>query len=239
MRFLRLLFRPIAWLLKVAAGSLVIFVGFSTFLGLLLGKFPYAIPETFFGIPIPYIGGATGELQTDGLALIFIRIAVVTVALTIIIGVLNLLVVHMVRFRKRDSSITARLNSLALLGAFVAAMIASLAQRQEISDFLLENVQVPIESALAGLLFFSLVYGAIRFLRNRVTPAGLLFVLTVQIVLIGALPIAGLGLLAQVTDWLMQIPVTAGARGILLGIALATLVTGLRVLIGQDRTYGE
>jgi hypothetical protein len=223
----------------ILSSVIVVFVGFSTFLGLLLGKFPYAIPETFFGIPIPYIGGTSDELPTDGLALIFIRIAVVTVALTIIIGVLNLLAVHMVRFRKRDSSITARLNSLALLGAFVAAMIASLAQRQEISDFLLENVQVPIESALAGLLFFSLVYGAFRFLRNRVTPAGLLFVLTVQIVLIGALPIAGLGLLAQVTDWLMQIPVTAGARGILLGIALATLVTGLRVLIGQDRTYGE
>src|SRR5688572_19709640 len=90
----------------ILSSVLVVFVGFSTFLGLLFGNFAYTIPETAFGAPIPMIGGVSGELQTDGLALIFIRIAVVTVALTIIIGVLNLLIVHMVRFRKRDSSIS-------------------------------------------------------------------------------------------------------------------------------------
>jgi hypothetical protein len=37
----------------------------------------------------------------------------------------------------------------------------------------------------------------------------------------------------------MPFPFSAGGRGILLGIALATLVTGVRVLIGQDRSYGE
>ena len=37
----------------------------------------------------------------------------------------------------------------------------------------------------------------------------------------------------------MTVPVNAGASGILLGIALATVVAGVRVLIGQDRTYGE
>ena len=35
----------------------------------------------------------------------------------------------------------------------------------------------------------------------------------------------------------MTVPVSAGARGMLLGIALATVVTGLRVLLGQDRSY--
>jgi hypothetical protein len=68
---------------------------------------------------------------------------------------------------------------------------------------------------------------------------GILFIITVEIVLIGALPLPGIAPLTVLTDWLMRVPVNAGARGILLGIALATLVTGLRVLIGQDRTYGE
>ena len=57
------------------------------------------------------------------------------------------------------------------------------------------------------------------------------------IVLIGAIP--GLGDIGRVSNWLMAIPVSAGARGILLGIALATIVTGVRVLIGQDRSYRE
>jgi hypothetical protein len=57
--------------------------------------------------------------------------------------------------------------------------------------------------------------------------------------LIGALPLPGLSLMAGLRDWLMAVPVSAGARGILLGIALATIVTGVRVLIGQDRSYRE
>jgi hypothetical protein len=37
----------------------------------------------------------------------------------------------------------------------------------------------------------------------------------------------------------MAVPVSAGARGILLGIALATVVIGVRALIGQDRSYRD
>jgi len=38
---------------------------------------------------------------------------------------------------------------------------------------------------------------------------------------------------------MLSVPVSAGARGILLGIALAITVAGVRVLIGQDRSYRE
>ena len=31
---------------------------------------------------------------------------------------------------------------------------------------------------------------------------------------------------------------SAGARGILIGVALGTITTGLRILIGADRPYG-
>jgi hypothetical protein len=48
-----------------------------------------------------------------------------------------------------------------------------------------------------------------------------------------------LGTFTIVRDWLLAVPVSAGARGILLGIALATVVTGVRVLIGQDRSYRD
>jgi hypothetical protein len=100
-------------------------------------------------------------------------------------------------------------------------------------------VQVAIESSLAGLLLFALVYGAYRTLRKRVSGWGLLFMIALLVVLAGALPLANLAPVAALRDWLMSVPVSAGARGILLGIALATVVTGVRVLIGQDRSYRE
>jgi hypothetical protein len=237
---MRRILRALRRFVIILASVIVIFVGFSTFLGLLFGQVPYSIPATIFGAPIPLIGGAEGELATDWLALLFIRIAVVTAALTIFIGVLNLLAVNSRRFITNP---TARLSSAAVIVMFIATIAMYLFRptidEQDGFEFLLENVQVPIESALAGLVFFALVYGAARILREKVTPAGLLFVLTVEIVLVGALPLPGIEPLSRLTDWLINVPVNAGARGILLGIALATLVTGLRVLIGQDRTYGE
>jgi hypothetical protein len=49
------------------------------------------------------------------------------------------------------------------------------------------------------------------------------------------------GALTPVQDFLAQAARTfsgGGARGLLIGIALGTLLTGLRVLFGVDRPYG-
>jgi hypothetical protein len=41
-----------------------------------------------------------------------------------------------------------------------------------------------------------------------------------------------------VRPWITQVLALGGARGILIGVALGTLTTGLRVLFGADRPYG-
>jgi hypothetical protein len=78
-------------------------------------------------------------------------------------------------------------------------------------------------------------------MRRRVTWPHVIFTLVLLVVLLGALPLpgGGLSLLAATRNWLLAVPVSAGMRGILLGIALATVVAGVRVLIGQDRSYRE
>jgi hypothetical protein len=76
-------------------------------------------------------------------------------------------------------------------------------------------------------------------MRQRVTWAAMLFTVALVIILIGAVPLREVGALGQIRAWLLAVPVSAGARGILLGIALATVVTGVRVLIGQERSYRE
>ncbi len=165
----------------------------------------------------------------------FLQIVVITAAFAVLIGILNLLLVHLGRlFQRRLTAI----YSLALLLSF-ALVIGTYVARRELSMVLLETVQVSVESALAGLLLFALVYGAYRLMRRRVTVWGVLFVAVLLIVLIGALPLPGLKALNDLSGWLFAVPVSAGARGILLGIALATVVAGVRVLIGQDRSYRE
>jgi hypothetical protein len=195
-----------------------------------------------FGL-ITLLGLTTGVPLLADFARFFLQLVSVTVALTILIGILNLLSVHLGRVGRRRPgwfySLLLVISTLAVLALTLLERSGTLSSDPAITAVLLEQVQVAVESALAGLLLFALVYGAYRVLRKRASGWGLLFVLALVIVLAGALPLSYLGLLAAARDWLMAVPVSAGARGILLGIALATVAAGIRVLIGQDRSYRE
>jgi uncharacterized membrane protein len=67
------------------------------------------------------------------------------------------------------------------------------------------------------------------------------FVLFAVIVLLGQVPL-GIYLWSEfpvIKDWILNVPTLAGIRGILLGVALGTIATGLRILIGADRSYTD
>lgn len=211
-------------LLAVLATTITIGFGLITVLGLLVGDglgLLSLIVEAFY----------VRELTS-----IFLQLVTITVAITIFpIGILNLLFVHTGRVIGRQRG---ALYSVVLILSFALVIVTYIVQRPA-SMVLLESVQVAIESALAGLLLFALIYGAATVMRRRNSWAGGLFVVVVLVILIGALPFTQLEAFTGVQAWLLAVPVNAGARGILLGIALATVVTGVRVLIGQDRSYRE
>lgn len=210
---------------------------------------PSAIAIGFGLLTLIGLLGSGGGSLFDILASLFLQIVVITVALTVLIGVLNLITVHVGRVTGRKRGF---LYSIVLLLSFLAVILVSILERTggmpttpgepRLSMLLFETVQVSIESALAGLLVFALVYGAYRMLRRRITWTGVLFVAVLLLVLLGEIASRGVfesPLLANIRTWLSTVPVNAGARGILLGIALATIVTGVRVLTGQDRSYRE
>jgi len=199
------------------------FVGLVTLLGLLVGDDLGFLSVIVTAFPIRI------------LALLFIQLATITIAVTIILGVGNLLFVHVTRALRSPGG---RLNSIILLVAFFGTIFAYIAS-PETSDILLNDVLIAGESTLASLLFFTLVLGAMQILKHKISWSRILFVISMVLVLLAAVPLDVLAPVRNASDWLVSIPVNAGGRGILLGIALATLVTGLRVLIGQDRSYGE
>ncbi len=211
--------------LGAALTSLIaLVVGVLTLLSLLLGN----NPELYQGFGSA--SGASNLATLIGLpAAIFVRLVAITIAVTIIIGIVNLVRVHLGRLVK------GTIYSLVLLLSFVGTLVWYVLRNGDTS--LLEAVQVPIESSLAGLLFLSLVYGGARVVQVRPNRWSVLFVAVMVIVLLGTLPLATINPIRQVSEWLMTVPVSGGARGILLGIALATVVTGIRVLVGQDRSY--
>jgi len=209
--------------LGAALTSIIAFVvGLLTLFSLLLGN----NPDLYEG----FGDGADTLALLIGLpAAIFVRLVTLTVAVTIIIGIFNLLRVHVGRLGR------GALYSLVLILSF-GGTIAWYALNDG-DTTLLQTVQLPIESSLAGLLFLSLVYGGARVIQVRPNRWSILFVAVMITVLLGTLPLASINPIRQVSEWLMTVPVSGGARGILLGIALATVVTGVRVLVGQDRSY--
>jgi hypothetical protein len=105
---------------------------------------------------------------------------------------------------------------------------------------LFNSIQIPVEGSLMAMLAVTLAVASIRLLRRKAGLFTYIFIGTAFLVLLGTAPIYGIGELPffnQVRTWILGVLSVAGARGILLGVALGTVATGIRVLMGVDRPY--
>jgi hypothetical protein len=85
-----------------------------------------------------------------------------------------------------------------------------------------------------------MIYASIRLLRRRVDVTSVLFLSVAVIFLIAIMP-TPFRTFDALQQFVLQVAgmfSAGGARGLLIGIALGTLLTGLRVLFGVDRPYG-
>lgn len=173
------------------------------------------------------------------LRVIFLQWAVILAAIALIVGVLNLLNVH---WKKINTSQPGGFYSTLLILALLATAVAVAIFRPtgSWSMWIFNNIQLPIESSLMALLAVILAYASARMLSHRLNLFSIVFIVTALIVLLGtaSLPFLDLPVLSELRGWIERIPAVAGSRGILLGVALGTIATGLRVLMGADRPYG-
>jgi len=169
-----------------------------------------------------------------------LRWAVILAGFALLVGMANLLSVHIGNLRERKKG---SLYSLVLIVAFVAALLAAGISTPTggAAMWIFQNIQLPVEATLMAILVVTLAYSSMRLLRRRSGILPIIFVTTAFVVLIGLAPIYAYGdvpFLSSLRGWISQVPAMAGARGILIGVALGTIATGLRVLIGADRPYG-
>ncbi len=180
------------------------------------------------------------------LSQLLIQLVAVIGAIALLLGVLNLTRVHAAQLRKFPRGIYSLILLITLFGVVLLRALerggvlrVGTGDAPSLSLTVLDAAQAAVESALAGLLFFALVYSAFRLMRNRVTIWNALFIAALVIVLLGFSPLGGATFLPAVREWLLSVPVNAGTRGLLIGIAIGVVVVGVRVLIGRDRTFRE
>ncbi len=164
--------------------------------------------------------------------------AVIVAAMALLLGVINLGVVHLRKVIQFESSWVYSI--FLLITALLTAMIGLVQGPYEVLPlWVFDSIQVPLETSLMALVAVSLVYASVRMLNRRANLLSIIFVVTVLIVLVSEASFLGSNsLLSDIRDWIVQIPAAAGARGILLGVALGIIATGLRILLGADRPYG-
>jgi hypothetical protein len=165
--------------------------------------------------------------------------AVILVAIATVVGILNLFQVHWHKVTRKQGR---DIYSLVFLVAFVLTIVAGAVLGPANPNFqqVMLSIQMPAESSLMALLAIVLAYASLRLLQRRKGALAIMFVFSAVIFLI-----LSSGLLAavetvspvkEIVAVLDRLPV-AGARGILLGIALGSLVAGIRILMGADRPY--
>ena len=171
---------------------------------------------------------------------LFLQWAVILAAFALLIGVVNLLTTHL---KKMGKSKKGGVYSLILWVAFfiTVGVVALDGPDGSNSVFLFNHIQIPVEGSLLALLAVTLAIASIRLLRRKGGLFTYIFIGTALLVLLGTAPLYGIGevsILYQVRTWITNVLSVAGARGVLLGVALGTVATGIRVLMGVDRPYG-
>jgi hypothetical protein len=202
--------RPIATAIAIAIGLIV-----------LLGYF----------IPLPILTSVRIEL---------VQWAIILSGVAVLVGVINLFSVHLKKIREKEKGAVYSLFLIAaLLLTFILGII--LGPDHSTMQLMFESVVIPVEASLMAMLAMTLIYASIRLLRRRSDLMTVVFLITVLLVLLGTAPLP-FGPLPIVGDlirpFIAQVLAAAGARGILLGVALGTLTTGLRIVFGADRPYG-
>lgn len=179
--------------------------------------------------------------RLGSLRLLLLDWAVIIAGMAVLVGIYNLAAVQMEKFRTgQKGGAYGILLVVSLLITFGLGLI--LGPENQYMQLAMNAIVVPVEASLMAILAVTLIYASIRLLRRRVDVMSVVFLVVAVLFLILVMPtpfgpVLGDRITQAAIDFLGMFS-GGGARGLLIGIALGTLLTGLRVLFGVDRPYG-
>jgi hypothetical protein len=165
----------------------------------------------------------------------------VLVGFALLVGLGNLMKVHIGRIIKLQ---TDWIYSLIIVGSAITVLALGLiggSPGTETVAWVFKWMYQPLGAALFSLLAFFLTTALFRSLRLKSREAAVLLVIA-AIVVIGQAPFIAtppLDILVSIKDWILDYPVLAGIRAIILGVAFGAIGLSIRILLGFDRPYME
>jgi hypothetical protein len=179
----------------------------------------------------------------DAVAVYLIDAAVIVAAFAFFLGLLNVLRVHGRKIREGGAD---SLYSFVLLVALLVVLALGLpplgdqpsGPSQPAVQWIFQNIQLPVQAALSALLVFLMITAGYRLVSHRNLESAVML-LVALLVLVGQVAAGLVPVLVDVKDWILDVPTLAGVRGILLGVALGAVLTGIRLLLGVERPYSD
>jgi hypothetical protein len=162
-----------------------------------------------------------------------------------LLGLINLIQVNLPKIVNRDPDWQYKAVMLGSLGITLVAGLAFGGDDRMSGDglykWLYDFAFTPLNATMFALLAFYIASAAFRAFRARNLEATVLLV-AAAIVMIArvplgeAIPYVG-EQLPQFMNWIMDVPNSAARRSIFIGAALGAVATGLRVILGLERSH--
>lgn len=178
-------------------------------------------------------------------AFVLVDWAATLTALGILVGLASVAATHVRRMVRRDREwgysavLLFGMLTVVVVGIVGIPGITVLPQNlaEEPIRRFFEIVYEPLASSLLALLAFFSLSVALRSFQRRSAEA-IVIVVVALVVLVLQLPlVATVPYLDQALRWVNDYAALAGARGLLIGVAIGTLVAGVRVFLGFDQPY--
>jgi hypothetical protein len=195
----------------------------------------FFVPHHFVSVPADFLQGS----------------AIILVAFGYVLGGANALRVNVDSIYKRQQGwpykivLVAALVLMVVIGAVDGCRNNSAFLNQGTSSkWIYDNIYSPMSATMFSLLAFFIATAAFRAFRIRTAEAGFLAVAAL-LVMLGRVPVGEVmtgwlpepARLGAVQEWIMEHPQNAAKRAILIGAALGVMATGLRVILGVERSY--
>lgn len=153
------------------------------------------------------------------------------------IGIISLARIHVTRITKKRPHSLESAIMLVTLAAFilVGAVLGSASPNYV---YMFQNIIVPLDSTMFSLAGFFMASAAYRAFRARSNEALILLIAAV-LVMLGQAPIgeAVWSGFPGISQWILDVPNTAGVRALIMGIAIGMLSLTIRMLMGHERGY--
>ena len=180
-------------------------------------------------IPHPYVARPAAVMRSW---------AIIITAFAYVLGVANIARISLHRVNRRGEDWQYKAALVIALCAMAGVGIGGGIQTGSLFDWAYLNMYVPMQATMFSLLAFFIASAAYRAFRARSVEATLLLV-TAAVVMLGRVPVgekmwSGL---PAFTEWIMEVPNMAAKRGIMIGAALGAISTGLKMILGIERSY--